>query len=241
MLHDIHESLEDIHVSPVSMKEQIREIQPYIIPRTSAQQWAQNLRFIACGDKPASEPIQLDNLVVGRDVSYDEDYDDDDDVNSDERFSDDANIRPCDCVKKNPYPSDPKPNGRRQALHLTAPGDVKRCNDYVAVSYCWPKSDGLPDKPLDKCFTVHKKTGTGSRTNLAPTNLLERAMSFAGRHNYKLIWIDQECIEQRHDSKDREFGIQSMDQVFQNAPASDALLSGCIDEQRQLDAIFWLS
>ena len=136
MLRDLHESLEDIHVGPVSMKERIREIQPYIIPRSSAQQWAQ---------------------------------------------------------------------------HLTASGVVKHCNDYVAVSYRWPKSDGLPDKPLDECFTVHIETGVGSRTNLAPTNVLERAMSFAERHNYRLMWIDQKCIEQRDDRQDKEFGIQSMD------------------------------
>lgn len=173
-------------------------IQSYIIPRSSAQQWAQNLRFITGGDKPASEPIRLDSLVVERGVSYDGDYDDDDDnnfnVNSDESSSDGANIRIGDCVRKSPFTSDPKPNGRRRALHLTAAGDVNRCNAYVAVSYRWPKSDNPLDKPLDECFTVHKKTGTGSRTNRAATNVLERAMSFAEHHNYKLIWMDQECI-----------------------------------------------
>ena len=117
MLLDVHKSLEDIHIGHVSMKEWIWEIQPYIIPQSSAQQWAQNLRFITCGDKPASEPIQLDSLVVGRDVSYDEDYDDD--VNNDERSSDDAKIRPCDFVKRIHSPA--TQSRMADAKHCTSP------------------------------------------------------------------------------------------------------------------------
>ena len=239
MLRDLHESLADIHNGPAGMKEQIWEIQPYIIPRSSTQKWAQNLRFITHGYKPAESPMVVRNVSY---EYYDEvDYDDDDNDDHDHESSPgDANMRFCDCVKMKSFPSDPKSDGRRRrpALHITAPGDVKGCNHYVAVSYRWPKRDSLPDKALDECFTVHTKTAAGSRTNLAPTNVLERAMSFAEFNNYKLIWIDQECIEQRNDSQDKDSGIQSMDLVFQNASASVALLGGCIDEQRHLDAFF---
>jgi hypothetical protein len=51
-----------------------------------------------------------------------------------------------------------------------------------------------------------------------------------------MIWIDQECIDQKN-REDKEFGIQSMDKVFERALTVLGALSLRVNTQAEWDAL----
>lgn len=64
-------------------------------------------------------------------------------------------------------------------------------------------------------------------------------MKYADSVGIRLIWIDQECINQDNRA-DKEHGIQSMDLVYFNARRAVGLLDGYIHTQAQMDALSWV-
>lgn len=64
-------------------------------------------------------------------------------------------------------------------------------------------------------------------------------MKYADSVGTRLIWIDQECIDQDNRA-DKEHGIQSMDLVYFNARRAVGLLDGYIHTQAQMDALAWV-
>jgi hypothetical protein len=89
-------------------------------------------------------------------------------------------------------------------LRLTGDSELGDCPDYLAVSYCWSqnRSGSSVSSMAGQDYVVRKQDGT-KRPNIAPKEILDRA-------------IYQECIDQA-DRMDKEFGIQSMDVVFERA------------------------
>jgi hypothetical protein len=67
------------------------------------------------------------------------------------------------------------------------------CDDFVAVSYCWPPpkldNDGNPLHHSGQ-YTVKSEDGL-IRQNRAPEEVLDRAVAFASQNGLRLIWIDQ--------------------------------------------------
>ena len=124
-----------------------------------------------------------------------------------------------------------------RALRLTRPAKAGNCRHYIAVSYCWQHGSGKNKAALNPYYIFD---GKNTRLNKAPHEILARAISFAltaiGHH---LIWIDQECIDQ-DDRNDKEFGIQSMDQVYHRASLSLGLLNTIIETQLEMDALVTL-
>lgn len=102
------------------------------------------------------------------------------------------------------------------------------CTHFVAVSYRWRQAKKGP-------YTVRTLSGK-TRHNEAPAEVIDRAVSFAAHNGIRLIWIDQECIEQ-HDRNDQEVGIQAMDLVYQQARYSIGLLSANIPSEAHLEAL----
>jgi Heterokaryon incompatibility protein (HET) len=83
------------------------------------------------------------------------------------------------------------------------------------------------------------RTASKFRHNRAPREILDRAINYAMHEGVRLIWIDQECIEQDIRT-DKEAGIQSMDLVYQRAKKPVGLLNAEIKTQAHLDALLQL-
>jgi hypothetical protein len=133
----------------------------------------------------------------------------------------------CACVERSQFPLE---GTSKYIITESGSRGLEGCTHYLAVSYCWKQ------QPVsDRAYLV--KTRDGTRDNRAPKEVLDRAILYAAYNGLRLIWIDQECIEQS-DREDQEFGIQSMDLVYERAASSVALFNVCIQKQAHLDAFF---
>jgi hypothetical protein len=84
-------------------------------------------------------------------------------------------------------------------------------------------------------YVICKPDGT-KRPNIAPKEILDRAIYIAANNGIRLIWIDQECIDQS-DRMDKEFGIQSMDVVFERAVMVIGPLNLVVESNVQWNAL----
>ncbi|KAI9859243.1 MAG: hypothetical protein M1813_007017 [Trichoglossum hirsutum] len=211
MKRDLKESFEVICGGSANMKQHIHEIRQHLTSRDKAQQWARRLRFIT---------MDADLIASEADNGSPSDNDEVDGYSS----------TSCSCERKR-YFMLQRDGAMPKRLYLSEPGEICDCEHYVAISYRWPGRD----VKLEEAYAV--RTSNGDRKNRAPKTILDRAIRFAMEVGLKLIWIDQECIEQ-DDRLDKELGIQSMDQVFQNALIAIAVLNCKITKQEHLDALF---
>ena len=211
-------SWSEIYPNGSDFKAHILEIQKFATPRESSLQWAQNLRFLTPFEQANSD----------RDADW----------------SDDEGLSCHRCLDY-PYFNSPNPQQPTvTALRLTQPGEVKGCDHYIAVSYCWrqPKTQNVSDTPDDQAYTVYTKitdTTRDSRPSRAPKTILDRAIAYASFYGIRFIWIDQECIEQDN-RLDQEVGIQSMDLVYERSAAPVGILQTFLGSQWQLDTLWSL-
>lgn len=63
----------------------------------------------------------------------------------------------------------------------------RRCDHYVALSYCWSSEQRTQDETP---FQVTEENGA-VRAARAPNSVLRRAVAFARENGLRLIWIDQ--------------------------------------------------
>lgn len=106
---------------------------------------------------------------------------------------------------------------------------------YIAVSYCWDRSNlewfsDLSEEPI-KILEAGVKS---QRTSMVPPDVLHRSVAYAKHRDINAIWIDQECINQ-DDEIDKETGIQAMDIVYQESRHPIAILQYCFESQAELD------
>ncbi|PVH81654.1 hypothetical protein DL98DRAFT_571010 [Cadophora sp. DSE1049] len=150
-----------------------------------------------------------------------------------------VNARSCgDCEKIPLFPNEGEAT-KFQIVQLKNGEDSQaafsNCEHFVAVSYCWPP----PQYDAEGNFIQHRgrysvKDLQGRvRPNRAPEDVITRAAEFAAQNGIRLIWIDQECIDQE-DPADKELGIQVMDKVYQRAFLSIGLLRTRIESQDTL-------
>ncbi|OCL15254.1 hypothetical protein AOQ84DRAFT_224322 [Glonium stellatum] len=125
---------------------------------------------------------------------------------------------------------------RRLRSKDTRASDLSTCTHFIAVSYCWPSevaqtkgnSGEQPYLVLEEDLTV--------RPIRAPKDIIDRAVDFAVQNGFRMIWIDQECIEQDNE-EEKERGVQAMDVVYLRAHTSIGLFRTAFNEQRHLDAL----
>lgn len=254
MKSDLHESLQDIHNNTEALKKQIVDITQYLVSSSASRRWAQNLRFITAGD---ADFVDESRWIVEEDtwssdtVSETSDFDDDEEQDCPEEDQDedednyqrmsqsdnsDESVEHCPCVWKRTLTPIQDPITGSPPLYLTRPGELGDCLDYIAVSYRWMSREQR--KQEKETYLIDVGSGESpTRPTRAPPSLLKRILSSASAHNYRLFWMDQECIDQT-DRTDKESGIQSMDLVYQNAKMILAVLNNRIEEQRHLDALF---
>ena len=107
--------------------------------------------------------------------------------------------------------------------------EVQNCRHYVAVSYRWRNTSN----DNAECQISRGETTTSAQ---APSSVLLRAARFSAKHGYRLLWIDQECINQK-DRIDKEHGVQSMDLVYERATVCVAVLDCKISTQSEVERL----
>lgn len=122
-------------------------------------------------------------------------------------------------------------------------GALRQELKYLAVSYCWPRG-AEKQRLIDsgEFYLVRDARCPGKvRKTQAPKSIIDRAIAFAKDRDFRMIWIDQECINQS-DRADKECGIRSMDNVFHDAKKVVAFLqTAAINEPIEVDALRSLS
>ncbi|KAI0837772.1 heterokaryon incompatibility protein-domain-containing protein [Hypoxylon sp. FL0890] len=105
------------------------------------------------------------------------------------------------------------------------------CTDFVAVSYCW-SSEKNDDKTIP--YKVIEEDGR-VRDSRASNATIDRVVAFARENGFRMIWIDQECIEQDN-PEEKERAIQAMDYVYLRAHTSIALFHAEL-QQKHLECV----
>lgn len=123
---------------------------------------------------------------------------------------------------------------RIRRVHAAGSIDHRWCTHFVAVSYCWSSESG--DNGSEP-YKVVEEDGS-VRDIRAQNSTIDRVVAFARENGFRMIWIDQECINQT-DVNEKELAIQSMDLVYLKAEQSIGLFQTRL-EQRHLECLSML-
>ena len=118
---------------------------------------------------------------------------------------------------------------------VTSKGEYPGTKDYVAVSYCWD-SFGASNAAAKMDPKVMVDDGGHLRALRCPFEVLHRAIRYALWREAKLLWIDQECIDQT-DLADVQEHLRYMHLIFEQAEYSIGLLSYEISSWTQYRAL----
>jgi hypothetical protein len=131
--------------------------------------------------------------------------------------------------------SDNRDPAQMRILRLTNPGDLADCIHYVAISYCWqqPRASLGDETPAMNHVIMD---GDNQRMSRVSPNIIRRAIDFAMQKDLRLIWIDQECIDQ-DDPQDKALHIQAMHLIFRRAQYVAAILNNALTEQWHVDIL----
>lgn len=114
---------------------------------------------------------------------------------------------------------------------------LPECCHFVSVSYCWTSQGDSSSHQDEEPYLVREEDGT-VRPMRAQRATIDRVVSFARENGFRMIWIDQECIEQDNPSE-KELAIQAMDCVYLRAQTSIGLFHAEL-QQRHLDCLLGL-
>ncbi|KAH8589924.1 hypothetical protein B0O99DRAFT_676412 [Bisporella sp. PMI_857] len=127
---------------------------------------------------------------------------------------------------------------RRLRPKGTKTSRLANCTHFLAVSYCWSSQNNRKTNRLSDQANYQVVEENGRiRSIRAPKDVIDRSVAFAVQNGFRMIWIDQECIEQ-DDEREKEIGIQAMDLVYLKAHTSIGLFNARFIHQRHLDALF---
>lgn len=221
-----------IYVNGGDLRDAMQRIGEHIGSRQRVEEWASRLRFLSAGRAKASDEecdiSQTDTDTAAAsggesEIEYEIRPGSGSDATADESL---AEQRSCELQHIASFTTNV------YKLVRTEPKDFPDCKHYIAVSYCWHSLGNAAYFGPPYFVTC----GPVLRSAVCPATLLERVIAYAAKEDMRLIWIDQECIDQE-DEDDKESGIQAMDIVYEQAACSLAVLQACIMEQRHLDAL----
>ncbi|KAI1389582.1 heterokaryon incompatibility protein-domain-containing protein [Hypoxylon trugodes] len=107
---------------------------------------------------------------------------------------------------------------RIRRLYSSEIADAVRCDDFVAVSYCWSNEKGNDGTTRHQVIEEDGRVRDARASNAT----IDRTVAFARENGFRMIWIDQECIEQDN-SEEKELAVQAMDYVYLRAHTSIGL------------------
>ena len=121
-------------------------------------------------------------------------------------------------------------------LRLVNRSELTTRTAYVAVSYCWDRTDIEQYTEMKALPIDILKPGNQPNQAKAPTDVLRRSIAYAVHNNITAIWIDQECINQ-DDPQDKEEAIQNMDNVYQEADHAIAVLGIYLETEVEITVL----
>ncbi|RSL64479.1 hypothetical protein CEP54_004704 [Fusarium duplospermum] len=113
---------------------------------------------------------------------------------------------------------------RIRRVNKPGSNEVSRCDHFVAVSYCWSAATANRSDDEEGPYKVVEEDGS-VRDMRAAKSTIDRVVTFARENGFRMIWIDQECIEQENPEQ-QELAIQAMDNVYLRAHTSIGLFNG---------------
>ncbi|KAK8021786.1 hypothetical protein PG990_006924 [Apiospora arundinis] len=119
---------------------------------------------------------------------------------------------------------------------------IRSCNHFFAASYCWNSrgakgyATGEDEEAKRGPYQVVEENGS-RRDMRANPHTIDRLVNFARENGFRMIWIDQECIDQNNDAE-KEVAIQAMDLVYFRAGICVGLMEAEL-EQQHLNCFLW--
>lgn len=224
-------------------------ISKYSVSRLESQRWGRLLRFLAFDTQsdPAYTALYQESLAATTEAGPSQATDSAPCVFCRFEF-DEALQHECarwdkescsSCRSWPPFPIDREIREFKivRTIGVDTQRQIWNCSHYVAVSYCWPQAkydEKGKEVPYEGSYTVTRNNDT--KRNRAPDEVIDRSVAFALENDVRLIWIDQDCINQ-DDDIDKELGIQSMDIVYQRARFSIGLFNAEIESDEEITAI----
>jgi hypothetical protein len=226
MIDDTDKPFEEIFPGSTGQHDRIAEminIKKHVIDRTAGRKWASNLHFLSYDGNAIPEHV--------------------DDADADSWRS-----------WQNPWPRDmdePEtdfplfpPEGPTfvPQLRVVEAKELKRPEMaiYLAISYCW-QQENEPVLPTGH-YSIIRKGSSGEISctpSKAPDYVLSAAIHCASVSGIRLIWIDQECIDQGSPD-DKENGIQSMDFVYEKSVRGLGIIPEPIKKKEHLEVLMRL-
>lgn len=128
--------------------------------------------------------------------------------------------------------------GSEVTCELTERGAHRGELNYVAVSYCWSSSSSTNldagDNSSRPSPTVQVNQNGTVRPPECAAEVLIRVIKFAISRNVSLIWIDQECVDQK-DETDIQNHLQCNHIIYHQAKFKIGLLNFELTSKRQID------
>ncbi|KAM3075256.1 hypothetical protein ACMFMG_007300 [Clarireedia jacksonii] len=223
MIDDIDKPFREIFPGPTGQHDCLAEmldIKTRVIDRQPGREWANNLRFLSYDGNTIPE------------------YVDDADADSWRSW-------------QNPWPRDmddpetdfplfpPEGAGFVPRLRVIEAKDLNRpeLSVYLAISYCW-QQENEPVLPTGH-YSILRENASGvisCKPSKAPDYFLSAAIHCASVSGIRLIWIDQECIDQ-DSPDDKENGIQSIDLVYQRSVRGLGIIPEPIEKKEHLEVL----
>lgn len=204
-MNDVDQRLRDIQASPEHLREQIVRLSKYSYRRSRARGWATKMRFLIISQLSGVEGTSSKSESGLSEVPAHL-----------------PSFSPQDATSQN------------DTLQLAHRSTLKDASAYVAVSYCWNRSNSKWS-PITSDRSLQVVCGNLSRRpSNAPSDVLYRSIAYAKARNINAIWIDQECIDQT-DPVEKEMAIQAMDMVYEESNYPIAVLEFSFQTQTELD------
>ncbi|RMJ15404.1 hypothetical protein CDV36_004942 [Fusarium kuroshium] len=118
---------------------------------------------------------------------------------------------------------------RIRRVNKVGSNELSRCDHFVAVSYCWSAATANRSDDEEGPYKVVEEDGS-VRDMRAAKSTIDRVVTFAQENGFRMIWIDQECIEQDNPEQ-QELAIQAMDNVYLRAHTSIGLFNAELNKQ----------
>ncbi|RDW71004.1 hypothetical protein BP6252_07567 [Coleophoma cylindrospora] len=204
-------------VSHIQFSSNVEEILKFQTHRRKAVRWAKNLRFLTFEQEPIADAA---GIVADEEI-----------INVSKKG------RCTRCELRVPLPAGHICNshGGYNSKAAVLAQDQKYKGFPDPCPHVVNKNSERTTDPSVELYDVIEEDGS-TRKVRAPKDVIDRAVDFAAQNGYRMIWIDQECINQ-DDGPEKELGIQSMDIVYQRAHMSIGLFRTTFAEQRHLDAL----
>jgi hypothetical protein len=235
MDYDLDKSFRKLYKGGRRFKQNLLEAVSTQYDREDRPAWAENLQFLtACPSEDT--PLKPGKGACSHKLSTTHDHLDREDFLP-EALAKDVGAaehgvaeQSCHCASYRGFDVASTRSSRRIPLRLTSLGEMPGCPHYLAVSYRWPQDKASEEELYEIVLPSSQR-----RKSNVPAWLLDRIIAYAASQGFKLIWIDQECVDQE-DPEQADQSVKAYRAVYRRSQQVVAVLTAGITEQAHLDA-----